>query len=227
MVWEGGTFPDGAKNLPDNRVGIANNFTYIETKLDFVSSAGVLADHYFKDTTDLDRNGHHKQVALQTETTDNAIPPGMSGVLYTKTAEIDDGTNQHHGLCYRQEKTADTIYQLTPGVIWAFAVFKTIACTGVAEQIVPIKQKNVKYVSAADTGITGILFGGNYTYTLKFLSPTPDKYYMVYGQGIANFNHITPTTNAYSEAYCEFNIRNREGDYYNASGATMFVAVMV
>lgn len=149
MTWSGSAYPDGSEDLPTNRVGLSDNFGYLETTLQ--------VDHHFDDS-DSDKDGHHKFVAMPTQTIDVAIPTGTDAVIYPKTIS---GSNE---LFYRN---SSDIYQLTPGAgMWAYAVFNATS-TGT---ITSAKSKNVASLTRS----------GN-IYTLTFTDAAPDANYTIGG----------------------------------------------
>jgi len=107
MAWSGNSYPDGGKNLSDNRVGIAGNFEYTEDKLDL--------DHFWTDA-DADNNGRHQFVNMPTGAAD--ATKERDGVVYVKTV------GSEHDLHYRN---ASAVYPMTPGVLWGFAIFDPAA----------------------------------------------------------------------------------------------------
>jgi hypothetical protein len=112
MAWNGNSYPDGNKNLPDNRVGIADNFDYIETKMDL--------DHFWTDG-DADNNGRHQFVNMPTNAAD--VTKERDGVLYVKTV------GSEHELYYRNSTAVVPITGGGSGHTWAHAVFNPGAGT--------------------------------------------------------------------------------------------------
>jgi len=157
-TWHGSTYPDGDKNLPDNGLKLRESTQYIETTLE--------EDHHWISAT-ANENGHHKQVALTTNAADLTLPSDTDGILYTKTV-TNDGVDTDQLYYKTGTGGSEVVYPITPGVVWAYAVFN--ASTGTIT-----KSMNV----------ASLVLLSNF-YTLTFTNQPPSANYLVQGA-----NHYT------------------------------------
>jgi len=147
MPWNGGSFPDGAKNLPDNRVGIADNFSWIDLYMP--------TDHIWDDS-DANKNGHHSQAALVTKGASPGItvPTSTDGILYVQTISDEKPAaagSVNKEVLYYADKDGDAVTTHRPlnwGSVWAQAVFnpKTVNAIGSADTTGIIRSSNIASV---------------------------------------------------------------------------------
>lgn len=164
-TWNGGSFPNGALNLPDNRTGIRDNFIYIEDTLG--------ADHFW--ANDAAKDGYHQQVNMETK----AATPGVAldSVFYTNTVNNLKTTKDEKILYYRakdHDGNALPAQPLSFGTVWAYVVFdpKTVPITAAMGAWIK-KSKN----------ITKVGYNGDTAKTFSFTmtNVTPDTNYMIFG----------------------------------------------
>lgn len=166
--WNGASYPDGGKNLPDNRVGLAENFQYIETELS--------DDHYWIDDTS-NKNGHHKHVAMPQVVADTAVPDGTDGIIYNKKVTDYDATKVgtiDKRIAHYAEKNSegDTIIRpMSWGTVWAFVVFNPKISDGTTTGIVN------------SSNVASISYDGDATktWTITFTTASSSVNYMVFG----------------------------------------------
>jgi len=109
MPWNGGSYPDGNQDLPTNRVGISDNFTWIDNEIN--------KDHYWNDSN-ANLNGRHKQISIPNSSPVPSVPTDSDGVMYVETVS-DNGTDKQ----VLKHNDGTTIRPMSWGTVWAYCTF--------------------------------------------------------------------------------------------------------
>ena len=170
MVWNS-LWPDGTKSVKQNTTPGQQNTTYTETTLN--------NDHYWN--IGVNEDGHHKKVSMPTSASDPAIPAGMNGVHYIKTA---NSTIQGF---YRN---ASGIYQYIPSFLSGTVVVSSTS-TYVTVDAVPANCYGQIYLftnTDADDGQQGFFKAGalvvqSYSLATTFASSSTAGFNLKLGNG--------------------------------------------
>jgi hypothetical protein len=222
FTWNGNSYPDGAKNLPDNRVGIAENFEYIEGKL-----GGPEGDHVWVDAN-YNKRGRHNQVAMPTQGDDGdpgvdlSVPTDTDGITFIKTIDTDKQVLHHND--------GTTIRPLSWGTVWAYCVFDPDGAGG---------SPTITSSSNIDTGV-GITYAAG-VFTFTFVKAAPSANYMIFGSTTQRTSGVTSARTKHVAVYEEdgstattttfqIGIVNSGGSLLTGSGITVtqaYVMVML